>query len=358
VRTGFVPGYGFTSSYRAVVSADADANGGQAFVTDYAQPTATLIDEILASPLPGADPTGVNRDALVELLRGSDYVTRLYARMSAEEMTRDPYFEPADPEAGDVGRMREQPAESDCNAPPVCELIYCGREGVCVAEGDPALPTCVCRDGATARGITTGPIFLPHAYCEPLSVSFSAPEEQGVCDGIDCGLGRCVPANGNPSCICEPGAGAQVAIGSATADVTCVAVTGELPDFPVLPPIPALTPFGADDPLEVPIDDDAEAGATPTTTTPMVDRVAPRQPTQPAADVPESESTNPQAEPASPPQGSATGSGGDAALCSARAPGATRHAPAGVLAVLLLTLVTSSRAQRRRQAADLRRVGA
>lgn len=64
-------------NYSAVRSAMIDTSGGQAFVAEYAQPSAAFAPN---------DPT------LRELARTYPYLTRLYGEMSPEEMTTDPAF--------------------------------------------------------------------------------------------------------------------------------------------------------------------------------------------------------------------------------------------------------------------------
>jgi hypothetical protein len=64
-------------NYRTLVSQTADKLGGRAFVTEYAGPTSNLA---------ASDP------ALTALLRQYPYMTRVYTRISPEEMTVDPVF--------------------------------------------------------------------------------------------------------------------------------------------------------------------------------------------------------------------------------------------------------------------------
>lgn len=66
------------NNYRSLRSATLDAIGGQGFVVEYAQPTATFAPR---------DPT------LNELARNYPYLTRLYGQMSPAEMTIDPAFD-------------------------------------------------------------------------------------------------------------------------------------------------------------------------------------------------------------------------------------------------------------------------
>jgi Uncharacterized protein conserved in bacteria (DUF2330) len=65
------------NNYTSLVSQAADRNNGQAFVTEFAGPT---------KDLGATDPT------LSTLLRQYPYLTRVYTRLSPEEMTVDPVF--------------------------------------------------------------------------------------------------------------------------------------------------------------------------------------------------------------------------------------------------------------------------
>jgi hypothetical protein len=69
------------TNYLSLVDQTVDLYAGRAFVTEYAQPTTELIE-----------PFGIDDPLLLELARNYDYVTRLFGRMSPEEMTVDPTF--------------------------------------------------------------------------------------------------------------------------------------------------------------------------------------------------------------------------------------------------------------------------
>jgi hypothetical protein len=70
--------FGGGTNYLQVVGSEIDRYSGQAFVTDYAQPTSQLS---VVDPL------------LQELRDRYLYVTRFYGQISPEEMSRDPMFD-------------------------------------------------------------------------------------------------------------------------------------------------------------------------------------------------------------------------------------------------------------------------
>ena len=83
------------TNYLQLVDMTVDLFGGQALVTEYAQATDTfLIDSQPGDPL------------VVHLARKYDYVTRLFGRMSPEEMSLDPTFVPV-PDRPNVSNVRD-----------------------------------------------------------------------------------------------------------------------------------------------------------------------------------------------------------------------------------------------------------
>jgi MYXO-CTERM domain-containing protein len=247
------------NNYLTVVSRSVDQVGGQAFVTEYAQSTAGLLQQIENQFINQDDPdTVASSEALTDLLRRFPYLTRLYTRMSAEEMQADPSFQPAANQA-DVSNIHDLTPEGepqDCNItpppPPPCAFTYCGRQGVCVPTTD-GQEGCACAagEGSTARPTTTGVVGVTNGaidvYCEPMDLNLSDPMEDEfstVCEGFDCGThGECVLMNGNPTCRCEQGyaASAQMTVDPATGTgrvtMACNEVDGAVPELPLLPRI-------------------------------------------------------------------------------------------------------------------------
>jgi len=203
------------------------------------------------------------------LLEKFPYLTRLYARISAEEMTADPVFMVSS-DTSDVNNVHDLTdpgfSYSQCSGtvpeqplpPAPCVFSYCGRRGVCVGVDvplsyapDQTTPTaaCVCANDATARVTTTGANGQPAIYCEPVAndldeVDAGAALTNPACEGFDCGAhGACVAMNGNPTCQCEAGYGAVVGTPSATTSASaatpigCRPVTTKPPALPTVPPI-------------------------------------------------------------------------------------------------------------------------
>jgi hypothetical protein len=68
------------TNYLNLLDQTVDLYQGRAFVTEYAQPTSSLVSSGPSDPL------------VIEMLRKYDYVTRFFGRISPEEMTVDPVF--------------------------------------------------------------------------------------------------------------------------------------------------------------------------------------------------------------------------------------------------------------------------
>jgi len=267
--------YGYQNNYLTVVSQEADKVGGEAFVTEYSKSTADLLQILLSQTVP---PPSVNpdaqpaQDALIGLLRNFSHITRLYTRISAEEMLDDPRFKVA-VDQSDVSNIHDLTDPgfdySNCTPPPApdpCSFNYCGRRGECMTIGSVAsgaggalgtggitsapttvpTPACVCASNATARPTTTtnGQLAL---YCEPLAMNFDAPAAGSAattnpaCEGFDCGPhGECVSMNANPTCRCDAGYGATVqSVYDSTTNTSKPKVTCEAAPRPlVLPRVP------------------------------------------------------------------------------------------------------------------------
>jgi hypothetical protein len=258
--------YGYRNNYLSVVSREVDAVGGQAFVTEYAGPASVLEQQFRDTPVPVDNQDAIDaNDALIELMGNYRYVTRLYSRMAAEEMTVDPYFKVASKQddVSNLHYIETDPDVDTCSDPPEpapCDFTYCGRSGACTeivdSETDALMAVCACKSGSTARPtVTAGDtsqfgVVAPELYCEPVSYDFSAPGEadgfSDPCDGFSCGShGECITMNGNPTCNCEAGYGAAIhntwdsTNQVLDTSITCEEVDVTTLDFPTLPPIPA-----------------------------------------------------------------------------------------------------------------------
>lgn len=268
--------WGNQNNYLKLVSQETDKVGGQAFVTEYARSTSDLLVQMQNQPARTTQGEAA-RQKLVELLGRFPYVTRLYARMSAEEMVvgSDPTFVVAG-DSTDVINIHDltdpdfdyAQCQTWTPSPPAdpCLLAYCGRSGACtptvssVSTGAP-IAACVCASDATARPTLTA-YGRPMIYCEPMRMNLDVATAAGsliqsACEAYSCGThGECFAMNGNPTCRCEPGYGAvasqtyDATLGALKTQVTCEPVTDANPPLPSLPAIgqPRLIPPGPSSP--------------------------------------------------------------------------------------------------------------
>jgi hypothetical protein len=214
------------SNWAALVAQAVDAVGGQGFHTELAETTDDYV-WLLENSFIMDEEQEEAREALLPLLRDHPYMTRLYTRVSAEEMTSDPLFGRAPDGLGDVGRFRTIPMpDGACDAwgggggetrlVRPCELVTCGAGGLCrdvEVDGD-LVEACACVPGATAR-TTFDPEGRPTVVCQDLRMSFlnpgdrATPEESPLsdpCVGYDCGPGgECIAVNMTPTCRCDVG---------------------------------------------------------------------------------------------------------------------------------------------------------
>ena len=223
--------YPVRTNWTDVVARKVDEQGGRAWVVEQAGSTAQL-QTLLMSSFANTPDQMAARDALVGLFNGRPYMTRLYTRVAAEEMTYDPLFRQSD--KPDVPRDHLLPYDAaQCGAvaePPIepCDFAACGGLGLCSKAYDKSLngavvAACACAPGSTAR-TTFDPQGLPTVTCQDQRMSFINPGEtdmSGVtfpdpCVGYSCGqYGRCVAMNLTPTCECQQG---FVAIGGLMTD--------------------------------------------------------------------------------------------------------------------------------------------
>jgi hypothetical protein len=222
--------FGGRNNYLTLVSREIDhRGGGHAFVTEYAHGTADLVTQLKNGFVPPdmKDAVAAN-DALVALLGRFAYLTRLYTRISPEEMTVDPVFVPASSQV-DVSNVHDTAADHPCVAAPACTFSYCGPKGMCLPI-DARTDGCYCESGATAM---VTPTFgsQPAVYCAPVSTDvLGAVDDDGgasPCRSIDCGQGVCTLINGNPTCQCTAGhvamvSAATAASGAVSGNLRCV----------------------------------------------------------------------------------------------------------------------------------------
>jgi uncharacterized protein DUF2330 len=94
-----------TTNYLDLLSAAVDGVGGRGFVTEFAQPTATIPDLSQASGNPYYGYTTGSPQA-EEIVRSGAYLTRLYTQMDPQEMSVDPIFT-FDPDQADVSNIHD-----------------------------------------------------------------------------------------------------------------------------------------------------------------------------------------------------------------------------------------------------------
>ena len=334
------------TNWTQLVAKGVDEAGGQGWVTEFAGPSATYAEQVGAQVQNNNFATPEDREAaqaLLASLQAYPYLTRLYTRVSAEEMTSDPVFGRS--AGGDVSTNHQLSrfvnGEDQCPMDPrmstdPCDFATCGAAGLCrpipvadtgmsaVSNGsvDPAAPVagCACLAGATAR-LTYAPDGTTTVVCQDGRLSFLNPgdsDQQGggevlpdPCAGFSCGSnGQCIAMNLTPTCVCDQGYVAVGQIASGTRKMNCVkpkeAVSA---DFyaSTMPPLPAELPGGREVKLTEPLPMPAP-GSTPE---PVVN-----------ADFPMPRS-NPELGPSQVPVAKSSGGGGG---CNLSAPDSSRAA--------------------------------
>lgn len=258
------------TNYSALVARLVDEKDAPAFVTEYAQPTKDLAEQIASSFVPDfAGQEAIDaRDALAALVGSKPYITRLYTRVSPEEMDIDPIFHRV--MGGDVSNVHDLPetAVEHCNDPggggqleaaDACEFAACGQAGRCAAvateqEGFDAVG-CACAEGTLARAMLDGEARGgARVGCADARLNFTAPaltrpEDpfMNPCAEDPCGAnGECVSLNGSASCRCDVGFVTVAQVERSPDGV----VTRVLPSC-VAPKVPLPDDFVADlDPIE------------------------------------------------------------------------------------------------------------
>jgi hypothetical protein len=230
------------TNWPKLVAQAVDEAGGQGWVTEFAGPSAAYAERVRAQVLNDNFGTPEDRAAATELLgvlEAHPYLTRLYTRLSAEEMTSDPVFGRS--ALGDVAREHQlsrvvngidQCSEEVRTSTDPCDFATCGAGGLCrpVAANDANMPAdtlvagCACVPGATAR-TTFAPDGSPTVICQDGRMSFlnagdresaGADALPDACVGFSCGSnGQCIAVNMTPTCVCDQG---FVAVGALAQD--------------------------------------------------------------------------------------------------------------------------------------------
>ena len=230
------------TNWTQLVARAVDEQGGRGWVVEQAG-SSEQIQTFLEDTFTRDEEQEAARRALLDLFKGKPYLTRLYTRVSPEEMSYDPIFKrSAKP---DVPRERQLPyVEELCDfeqQPPPwtpCDFAACGQLGLCLPVETQDLVACACAPGATAR-TTFDPAGQVTVACQDQRMSFMNPGEKDEsgdtftdpCVDFSCGdHGHCVSMNLTPTCECEEG---YVAVGSLSAqgqrETRCVKPTEEVP---------------------------------------------------------------------------------------------------------------------------------
>jgi hypothetical protein len=265
---------GLQTNWSTLVAQAVDAAGGQGWVTEFAgssEPYAELVRNQIESgffPMPGDQAAA---QALLAAFEDHPYLTRLYTRLSAEEMTSDPIFGRS--AGGDVSRQHQLQRIVDgvdqCSADPQlstdpCDFATCGAGGLCrsvpVDNGGGTtidVAACACLPGATAR-TTFAANGSPAVVCQDGRMSFLNAGDRELdtvqflpdtCVDFECGEhGRCIAMNLTPTCVCDEGYVARGALGANGARQTvCVLPPEAIPASfysKRLPTLPAELPGG------------------------------------------------------------------------------------------------------------------
>jgi hypothetical protein len=346
------------TNWSRLVAQAVDEAGGTGWVTEFAGPSASYAEQVRAQVQNGNFATEDDAAAAAELLAALEahpYLTRLYTRLSAEEMTSDPVLGRSS--LGDVAREHQlsrivdgidQCSDDARASTDPCDFTTCGAGGLCLPVSTPStradtpatvVASCACVPGATARA-TFAPDGSPTVICQDGRMSFlNAGDREtadsdvlpDACAGYTCGEhGQCIAMNLTPTCVCDQG---FVAVGDIDAQgarrVTCVEPDDSVPAAfydKRLPVLPVALPGGRDvgEPAVV----------LPPVTTPSVPDVM---------DPPSAGFPMPRGNPDYPSSGAASSSGGG---CSVAYP--ARGGDAAVVAVGLVACVFGASRLRRR----------
>lgn len=258
------------TNWSTLVARAVDEAGGRGWITEYAGPSAGYAEQLRAQLTRGDFPTPEARQSTQELLSVLErypYLTRLYTRLSAEEMITDPVLGPSalGEVSGEHRLLPEVAGIEQCSgdvfvASDACDFNTCGAGGSCyltnaLGANGAAQAGCACVPGATAR-TTLGPSGSPTVICQDQRLSFLDAGEAAngetppeVCASLHCGdHGRCVAMNLTPTCACDRGFVATVGQAKdGTPQPTCVQPRAAVPAAFYqrrLPALPELLPGG------------------------------------------------------------------------------------------------------------------
>lgn len=154
-------------------------------------------------------------------------LTRITTRISPEEMTFDPTYEPDFTTSGLYGPLRlygnqaslatcasavvDQAAYAAAEAREGCAAMYCGPAGQCVTTQ--AGPACQCNAGSVAQrfiDLDNKPSITCVPATPPADLRAGGDVLPDACAGQSCGNGQCADRNGIAVCVCDAGAAATL----------------------------------------------------------------------------------------------------------------------------------------------------
>ncbi|CAN5836354.1 hypothetical protein BH11MYX2_BH11MYX2_15260 [soil metagenome] len=178
-------------------------------------------------------------DFLNTLASRHNWLTRLTTRISAEEMTFDPQFEPdfgtatsggqqvlngqVHTLAGCTGNLVSVDKYAAVMAQQECSSVYCGPGGRCVGTDQGA--ACACDSEHVAQqymDLDNKPSIACVPTTPPVDLRAGGAQLPDACAGVSCGEGTCIDRNGVAVCECEAGTAALPGAGSSP---SCANVT-------------------------------------------------------------------------------------------------------------------------------------
>lgn len=233
------------SNYFPLVSWQVDMAGGRAFVTEFAGPATGVAQTARTTADFPPWPLSEDAEAVLELEAAATqlediavakpWLTRLYTRISAWEMTEDPTFEASPGGAiSNTHDLSPNPPVDSCSplADRTCGATYCGFGAECATTetGDPG---CVCPAGSVAKLVqtptTAGQAAVMSVVCQDATFDlmvdvdgFQPGSPQDPCLDVDCGAGQCAALGGFPTCECDAGTAAIASVGETGSDLRCV----------------------------------------------------------------------------------------------------------------------------------------
>ncbi len=155
------------------------------------------------------------------------YLTRITTRISPEDMTFDPAYEPDYSTMFGIGALSvtgTQPTLANCQSAVMdqnalariqtlegCDAMYCGKNALCVTT--PSGAACECANDQVAQrfiDLDGKPSVTCVPLIAPVDLRAGGAQLPDACAGVDCGAGRCIDRNGIAVCACNAGTAAAL----------------------------------------------------------------------------------------------------------------------------------------------------